>query len=308
MTKHRKTLKIKITHGEKSLEYTDDAKITFWSIATNTEFWKNENVDNIEKKFEKHFGDSLKYSILRSVSNELHHFRSSILGIDGRYLFELSREIRIDDEKQLDEFLAHSLEHLLNIPQYKDRVDKYLAASDLNLKATILHYSSLIFELEINDFDSLIKSVNIDDSTLSLLLSPFIQSAFSDIFHNQVGEKLEVEVLSTDETDTATGIKKNRPAPKISQSSQLGINQMNQTRWIWLIANGSLLIPVLLTLYIAYVSISKLTEMRNEERKMFNSMMKHQLELIEEQRKKESQLFEIIVNIDRNRSEKITNK
>ena len=76
------------------------------------------------------------------------------------------------------------------------------------------------------------------------------------------------------------------PSPIGAAPHQTGAIPASRERaeWLWRLANGSLLIPFLLSILVMYFGLRMLTDIRNTQSEALKPVIEHQLELLKEDR------------------------
>ena len=139
-----------------------------------------------------------------------------------------------------------------------------------------------------NDFDS-----------FRVFLEAFVPVAFAHVFSENVADRLEFSVSIPQSTERAFQAVADEQslrertvaiAAPPPGSAHVGPPIQTQAReraeWLWRLANGSLLIPVLLTLAVAYFGLSLLMEIRASQNDLLKPMLDHNLKLLEEDRRR----------------------
>ncbi len=155
---------------------------------------------------------------------------------------------------QLYELRANQLRE---IPNYEELLERISLASSINITSRIMGYGSLIFGIDFGSIEQLARVFGCSYDDLEVFLDAYIPQAVEDTFQqrdklplnysiqidSRVSEKFEVskETFSTIQPPIVTTNEPTERSP---------LDQRKER--IWMIANGSLLFPVILTLIVGY--------------------------------------------------------
>jgi hypothetical protein len=125
-----------------------------------------------------------------------------------------------------------------------------------------------------------------------VFLDAFIPIAFADVFNQEFADRLYFDVtvpFSTQqafEAASAVGTAVPRPVPDPIAPAPVAPTAAARERaeWLWRLANGSLLVPVLLSLFVMYYGLRMIADIRSTQFEAIRPILDHQMKLLEQDR------------------------
>jgi hypothetical protein len=292
-------IRIRITPRERE-PTSDDPREAFWSAARSQ---SDQTIASSEAKLCREFGIELRRALLRELAEPLRTLDSELFPGSLRdfehWMFRFMNGPSSDREGyryQFAEVFSRLLEQrqqvLRESPSLRSVQERLAAAAGVTFSTRIVGYSSAILDLSAGSFSQLAKAFDNDFDSFRVFLEAFVPVAFAGVFSEDNADRLDFAVTiptSAEQAFRAAAIGGSPPqaAPSVSQAvpgSPSGARE--RAEWIWRLANGSLLIPVLLALFVMYQGMKMLTEIRTAQHEAVKPILEHQLKLLEEDRQR----------------------
>jgi hypothetical protein len=188
-----------------------------------------------------------------------------------------------------------------SIAEYKTAIRRLSHASRVLFRVEIAGYSSLDLAVYTAPIQSLAAAFESDFDSFRVFLDIFVPSSFSSIYGSQVADKLEYAIDIPEDFKTAFRARKRierepesaatthaSPAPTSPTSSDTA---RWRAEWLWRLANGSLLVPVILALVVLYFALKDVGGLRELQQEGVESILTHQRKLLEEDRRRLNSLL-----------------
>ena len=285
-------IRIRITVRE-SGSTLGNAREDFWN-GIREEYESERTIASLEAKLRREFGTDLRRIMLREFAEPFRAIDSNVFGFDREILRDRMQFKMERNNDQFDETIFRLLEQkqqlLRESPSLRNATERLVAAAGITFSARIAGYSSLVLDLFAEPFKLVASAFENDFDSFRVFLEVFAPVAFADVFTVSTANKLDFEVhipISTEKAFRKVAIE--APDSQVVQASpQTGVGSRGRERaeWIWKVANGSLLIPVLLALLVVYYGLQTLNDMSTAQYEAVKPTLEHQLKLLEEDRKR----------------------
>ena len=279
----------------------------FWE-RVNTGSTPTENIASLETKLYRKFGNSLHRKLVQHLAEPLRAFDHEIFEPGSRWFWEFRNFNKLSNDREQNEHWARTqyaetfyrlcekrLQVLLESPSLRSASERLTLAAGIVFLPRIAGYSSLTLDLWVGSFNHLVSVFENDFESFRVFLEVFVPRAFADVFSEAAADELDFSVniptsfkrafltaaIEAPSTEIAS------PSPQTSKGSHGSARE--RAEWLWRLANGSLLIPVLLALFVFYYGMKILTDMRDTQFKAVEPVLMHQLKLLEEDRRRLSQ-------------------
>jgi hypothetical protein len=171
------------------------------------------------------------------------------------------------------------------------RVQERIAATaGIVFSCRIVRYSSLNLDLAAGSFNDIAKAFENDFDSFRVFLEAFIPVAFAEVFSEESADRLTFSAAIPASAEQAFRAAIQIPSPPIvaTPAPPLPTTQSTDARaraeWLWRLANGSLLVPLLLALVVMYQGLRMLNDIRGTQFEAIRPVLEHQLRLLEEDR------------------------
>lgn len=203
-------------------------------------------------------------------------------------------------EKDFDRFqIADSLARILeqNQNEMRENVgakyakEKIALASSVMFDLTIAGYSSLNLDMVVGSLDKLSEVFDNDFDSFCVFLNVFCPMAYAEVFSQDDADRIDFSVKVPDSYREEFQTSKNEIVSRVAASSNLDASgtkkseyARNKAEWLWRIANGSLLVPVFIALFVMYECIVVLKGIESMQYSAMKPVLDLQLNLLEEDR------------------------
>lgn len=256
----------------------------------------------LERQFCRDFGGELRDALVQQASVGWRRLESDLFlgGFDDLRHFMLRRS---DKEPYsldaLNRFLEYRQQMFRDSAPLRRAHERMVAAGSVLFTTRISGYSSLNFDIATGSFGQLATIFDDNFDAFRVFLDAFVPVAFGEVFSEDFANQLEFSVVvprSVEEafyaavggaqsalTPTMPSAATSPPAPTTSDTrDQWGARE--RAEYLWRLANGSLLVPVVLALAIMFYGFSILADIRRTQYEAPKPLLDHQLELLREDR------------------------
>ena len=182
-----------------------------------------------------------------------------------------------------------------DIPALKQAVEKIAFISRITFIARIESYGSLNLNLIPSSLEKLSQIFDNEFENFQVFLEAFVPKSFGDVFTNDFADSMKFDIVVPSSTRQAFDIPINND--ELSRPTSQEVQQMTPTtqaksesaqkaEWLWKLANGSLLIPLILALAVLYFGFKELSSYRNAQYEAVKPILEHQLKLLQEDRER----------------------
>lgn len=268
-----------------SINNSDESSISresFWKLI-NSRAEKNENIPtNLEYVFRNNFPKQLKEDLQEKFRDELREFEKNYeIDLKRPYLDEIFHFAFREKYERLyfNDFIngIAKLQELKNEyfkenKEYQELLNKNLLASQIDFGVSNISYSSLGFDLSVEPIEKVIKLFDNNFEYFCLFLSAYIPESFLSSLSIYNGNDLTVSASIDSPNRLKSKFEKSEKISHHPQHIQVNGNptsKWDKAKWIWSLANGTLLIPVILALIILYIAFNKFEDYNDIHRKNY---------------------------------------
>lgn len=289
-------IRIRITARE-PVPASHDRREAFWT-ASRGESDSNQMVASSEAKLCREFGIELRRALLHELAEPLRTLDSELFPGSLRdfehWMFGGPSSERERYNYQFAEAFSRLLEQkqqvLRESPSLRGVQERLAAAAGITFSTRIAGYSSLNLDLSAGSFKQLAKAFENDFDSFRVFLEAFVPVAFAGVFAEDNANRLDFGVTIPASAEQAfRSAATDTPGPQVAPPvPQPVVASQGTTReraeWLWRLANGSLIIPVLLAFFVMYQGMKMLTDIRAAQYEALKPILEHQLKLLEEDR------------------------
>ena len=268
---------------------------------------QNNDITQSERKLRKEFGPALRNLLLKELSEPLRQIDQTLYRGEFRYLENFffhfidrpSSEKGGWDQTQALETFTRLIEQRQQIirdsPALRRAQERVASASAVNFSVRLAGYSSLNLELSIGSLQSLADAFDNDFESFRVFLDAFVPKAFERVFLQEDADRLDFTAQVPTAYEQAFVAKRAQPnsAPQSPVATSLPAAATPPTtpareraEWLWRLANGSLLVPLVLALLVMYYGMAMLKDIRGSQNAALKPILEHQLKLLEEDRRR----------------------
>lgn len=176
-------------------------------------------------------------------------------------------------------------------PELQRAQERVVLASTVTYSVKIVGYSSLNLDLSIGSINSLAQAFDNDFESFRVFLEAFVPQAFGRVFWEENANQLDYFVQipagyeqSFQALNNQVSVSVPETPPVISNSSSGSARE--RAEWLWRLANGSLLVPLLIALGVMYLGMGMLKDINSSRNEVLKPLLEHQLKLLEEDRRR----------------------
>jgi len=284
----------------------------FWkALRSKDESYSERTIASLESQLCQQFGDQLRYAMVEGIKRSLRDVEQAAYGSElAQVVDEIRHSMHYWHRHKEPEWPYYSLEpfgrliefrqqFLRDFPEVRASLEQLLALSQINFSTRIQSYGSLEIGITPSSIRKLAEAFSNEFETFVVLLDAFVPKAFGGVFTNQFAEVMTYQITVPTpfrEAFTVVGdsAKDELPPthPQIvpdssppSSDSKLS-DAARKAEWVWRLANGSLLVPVILALVVLYFGMKELSAFRNTQYEALKPILEHHMLLLKEDRER----------------------
>jgi len=311
------SIRIKIVL-EKEVNQPLKTKELFWKqVFSDVELSKGAPL-NLENKLKSKFGKTLtdrlsqkfRQSIRESESLYYSHLKDVYFDEPFHFLFHRKNSDELDINEYLNSITKLQElknEYFKNNVEYQNLLHKSIIASQIEFKIENIYYSSLSFNLITEQIDKVSEVFDNNFEYFKTFLDIYLPETFRQCISVYDDDKLPLSI-SCEYPDAFKKQFEQKPNNHIIEQNKMNTtkqterpedDKMNKARWLWIISNLSLVVPVTLALIVIYVAFNKVERLSEETRTNFekiqvanDSLINRYIKLVEYQEKTYKNLIE----------------
>jgi len=289
-------IRLRIVPREPRSGQDRDPRETFWTVARD-ESDSNESISSLEAKLVRRFGPELREALLRQLAEPLRTLDSEIFPGSFRDLehwmfrFMEGPGSRESYRYQFADAFARLMEQRQQIlresPSLRRVQDRLAAAAGVTFSTRIAGYSSLSLEIVPGSIKQIAAAFENDFDSFRVFLEAFVPVAFAAVFSEASADRLEFTIAvpaSAERAFQGAAVETTSQPQPVSSPGVAPSSARERAEWLWRLANGSLLVPLLLALLVMYQGMKMLGEIRAAQFDAVRPVLEHQLKLLEEDR------------------------
>ncbi len=268
----------------------------FWA-AVRQESDSQVSATAFEAKLQREFGPALREALLGELAAPIRQLDAELFPGSPRdfehWFFRFIDGPRPERDRYWSQFVesfARIMEQrhelLRESPGLRRARERMVAAGSVTFATRIVDYSSLNFDLSVGSLRQAAAVFDNDFDSFRVFLEAFVPAAFAAVFSSESSDKLQFGI-----TIPPTFERQFRDSPPISVThapesviQAASTSTRERAEWLWRLANGSLLVPLLLALLVMYQGMKMLGEIRASQYEALRPVLDHQLKLLEEDR------------------------
>lgn len=269
-------------------------------------FWRsmgqeNDDFDSLEGKLCSEFGPALRQLLVEHLSEPLRDANREFLrgefGDLKHFLFRYFDGPSMEKDWQRGqalEAIARLIEQrqqfLRESPGLQAVSEKISATATIIFGVRIVGYSSINLDLSVGSLTKVAEVFDNDFDSFRVFLEAFAPRAYASVFNSNDAKRLDSNVQIPDQfakafaTTTSPSPAAGLPVTPPEQQSPSAARE--KAEWLWRLANGSLLVPVMLSLVVLYLGMSMLSDIGKSQNEMMKPIFEHQMRLLEEDRRR----------------------
>lgn len=291
-------IRLRIVAREPRLGQEREPREAFWAAARD-QTDSNESISALEAKLCRRFGPELREALLRQLSEPLRTLDSELFPGSLRdfehWMFRFmdgpgsSREwYRYQFAEAFARLMEQRQQVLRDSPSLRRVQERLAAAAGITFSTKLVGYSSLNLDIVPGSFKQIAAAFENDFDSFRVFLEAFVPVAFAGVFSEASADRLDFSVTvptSAEQSFRDAGVEvASRSAPVAAVPATTPTSARERAEWLWRLANGSLLVPLLLALLVMYQGMKMLGEIRESQYDALKPVLEHQLKLLEEDR------------------------
>lgn len=286
-------IRLRITPREPRQGQDTKPRETFWATVRN-ESDSNKSVTSLEAKLCREFGGELRSALLRELSEPLRILDSELF--PGSYrefeyrmvrFMESPREYRYQFAEVFSRLMEQRQQVLRESPSLRRVQERLAAAAGITFSTRLAGYASLNLDLVPSSLKQVAAAFENGFDSFRVFLEAFVPVAFAGVFSESSADRLSFTVTVPASVESAfreAGSLEQAPPPVTGQVAASPTSARERAEWLWRLATGSLLVPLLLALLVMYQGMKMLGEIRAAQYEALKPVLEHQLKLLEEDR------------------------
>ncbi len=287
-------IRLRITPREPRPGGDREPRETFWATARD-ESDSNESVTSLEAKLCREFGGELRSALLKELAEPLRTLDSELFPGSfrdlERWMFHFMEGPRDPYRYQFPEVLSRLMEQRQQIlresPNLRRVQERLAAAAGITFSTRLAGYGSLNLDLVPSSLKQVAAAFENDFDSFRVFLEAFVPVAFAGVFSESSADRLGFTVsvpASVERAFREAGTQEQTAVPTTGPVAASGTSARERAEWLWRLANGSLLVPLLLALLVMYQGMKMFGEIRATQYDALKPVLEHQLKLLEEDR------------------------
>lgn len=266
-------------------------------------FWRSrmpnsdESVESLENRLCRQFGQKFRNKLQEHFRDTLHELERATYGEEIHYMrkdLHFRDKYYADWGSALDSLIELRQNILVEHQDYSRLINSLLCVSETRFATKILGYSSLEFGIIPSNVQKLLEAFDNNTEILRVVLAQFIPDVFDNIFDHRYGGDFDFQIdlnfkvpPEAPKADTKPRSLTNKPQQVMQDEQILNRNEItHKAEWVWKLVNGSLLVPVILTLLVLYFVFQQIVAFKNTQAAAMEPVMKHYQWLLEEDRRR----------------------
>lgn len=275
----------------------------FWAPLRESSESSNNRISDFESRLCRQFGVELQNSLVHSVSRGLRDLESELFPGSTRdferFFFRFMKpgpEFRAYQFAEVySKYLDYRLQVVRENPALRDAQRRAVLASGITFATRIAGYSSLDLNVSVGSIERAAEVFDNNFDSFRVFLDAFVPVAFGEVFTDSFADQhqFEISVPSSLQTTFEKAVKVTTAVrdaisgdvvPDIKTAPTGAVTSRERAEWLWRLANGSLLVPVILALIVMYFGLKQVADMRSIQYEALKPILDHQLELLKEDR------------------------
>ena len=291
-------IRIRISLRGVETRSSGDSRKDFWTSA-GAQPESSQALASLETSLCHNLARALEAGLVDHFRKPLRTVRNELTGVPYAVLYGSLRESAKAQESDNTEVrriltgMADEAEKVLReSPGLRAAAERLAAAAGVMFSVRIAGYSSLDLILEPSPLALLLKAFDHNCEDIRFFLEAFVSPSLRDSVSPSINHPVNVTVtipLSIQEdclaqANVAPVPRAGVPAAQPDTASQSVTRQ--RAELVWGLANGSLLLPVLLALLVLYFGIGILKDIGMAQQTAMQPILEHHLKLLEEDRRR----------------------
>lgn len=292
-------LKIRIAELEPFPEgEREDVRTAFWRPLRSTNDFEGQSIPQLEAKLRREFGSTLARHMLGGIRHALSVMDQAARGDEPPWHFfdfSMRRKEPYYDEAvaAYSRYLDFRQQLISDNPAYSDAIRRLGDGSSVLFSVTLRGYTSLNLDVDISPLHKLASAFESDFDSFRVFLDVFVPQTIGDIFTPDFANSFSYNIdVSQDFKQAFLAAPQPAAIPTAAATVVAppahtnGTDSEERAKWLWRLANGSLVVPVVLALIVLYFGWQEMSSLRDTQQKALESALDHQQKLLEQDRQR----------------------
>jgi hypothetical protein len=284
MAKTSSSVRIKVVRADSS-ERDGASRETFWRPLRDSTEKSNEFAVESEGRFRREFGNHLRDSLVEMFDSAMRN--SDFQNFERFWMHWGPSERSQHFADGISRWAEARQQEFAESPALRAARENRVLARQVCFTVSRISYSSLLFDLDFGPIEKVAAIFDSNFDSFQVFLNAFVPVAFAQSTTDSFANLHTYEIDPGDEVRRAFVA----PAPIASLHSQpsgetrsTAQGSREKAEWLWKLANGSLLIPVLLGLIVMLYAVRELAAINRYQQEQMKPILEHHLELLKEDR------------------------
>jgi|GEM_PF-2021591 len=301
-------ISIRIRHTDVKSEKFENSspRENFWVPVRKNNNYAERSITSLETELIREFGGHLRAGLIQRISQGIRDAENTLYGPELEMMLEHYRHFfhkySFPEEKYWPSFYPNDpLSKLIEfrqqvfreMPAARTAFERLALTSDIIFSVRIEGYSSCNLSLLVGQIEKLVAVFDSDFESFRVFLDAFVPKAFGDVFVDDIANEMSFEI-NIPQSIKDVFVQPNVTNPPIVEPTKppvLGtetakLNAEQRAQWLWKLANGSLLIPVLIALVVMYFGLKEIVSIRTLQYEALKPILEHQVQLLKEDRER----------------------
>lgn len=291
----REPIKIRLTPRVSAHSEAKNQREEFW-LSMGQE---NKNYEELEGQLCQGLGSALHDLLVDHLSAPLDHRNGILLRSEFHELLSLLRKYMETRQSEKVSPREVETESIIRVFEQRQRLiferpelmaifGKIAAGTKVIFVFRVTGYSSINLDLSVASLNKLSEAFDNDFESFRVFLEAFVPQAYARVFNYGDDKRLDCLVQIPASYAQAFNVASSPSFPAAIQPQHLveqsTVGGREKAEWLWRLANGSLILPVLLALYVMYQSVNVIGDATKSQRELMAPIFDHQMKLLEEDR------------------------
>lgn len=291
-------MKLKITiKTDASNSNRDNLREAFWGSFIEKENSNEKREDYSpaaigENYLMRQFPSELKDRIISDLDSQIRAVERDVLNSDYWRLFEelLFRIPNIEKHENINKYyraISTAIQEnaalrktlITSNEKYRQLLEKRVLAAQFVFSVSNFKYASLGFDLNIEPAQKVIDFFDNNFEYLQVFFNGYVADTFNEQFKSNNSVVINYSVSFDNNSQTTTIQTMNNQVNSVDTENK-GTSKLDKAKWYWSVANGSLLFPVLISIYLIYNYSDKLNKADEIQNQKLNTIFERQDKLI----------------------------
>ncbi len=285
MAKTSSSVRIKVVRTNGSQSSDGASRETFWQPLRESTDNPNGFAIESEGRFRREFGNHLRDSLIEMFDSAM---RNSEFRDFERFWMHWgpSSERSQYFADAVSRWIEARQQEFADSPALRAARENRVLARQVCFTVSRISYSSLLFDLDFGPVEKVAAIFDNNFDSFQVFLNAFVPVAFGESTTDSFANLHTYEIDASDDARRAFAAARPSaaPQPQAAEHRSTAQGTREKAEWLWKLANGSLLIPVLIGLIVMLYAVRELAVINRYQQEQMKPILEHHLELLKEDR------------------------